>query len=274
MRLHFKEFGRGEPLVVLHGLFGSSDNWLGVAPRLAESFHVFILDLRNHGQSPHSGEMNYPLMAADVAEFLDTRKLESAFVLGHSMGGKVAMQLALDFPVRVEKLVVADMSPRAYPPEYEDFFPALLALDLNNPHSRREMEGALAPAIPSLAIRRFLLKNLGHNPDGTYFWKLNLRGIQSNYPRLSEAVAGERPFLKPALFISGGKSDYVLETDKPEIRNLLPGAQFHAILQAGHWLHADAPEEFVQSVIGFLNAGGGLSQSGKTAAAGLTRNKG
>ncbi len=166
MQLCFKEFGSGEPLIILHGLFGSSDNWAGVAPKLASQFHIFTLDLRNHGQSPHSDEMTYPLMARDVVEFLDAQKLESAMVLGHSMGGKVAMRMALDFPGRVKKLIVADMGPRVYAPEYEGYFQAMLALDLKALRSRREMEEQLAPAVPELMIRRFLLKNLAHDPDG------------------------------------------------------------------------------------------------------------
>ena len=196
--------------------------------------------------------MTYPQMAADVVEFLGARKLKSAMVLGHSLGGKAAMQLALDFPAQVEKLIVADMSPRAYPPEYEGYFQALLALDLKKFRSRQPMEEALAPAIPVLAVRRFLLKNLGHRSDGTYYWKINLRGIYENYPHLCEAMASEKSFIKPALFISGGKSDYILETDKPRIRALFPRARFEAIPDAGHWLQADAPAEFVRVVMTFL----------------------
>lgn len=256
MQLYTKEFGRGQPLIILHGLFGSSDNWLGVAPKLAEVFHVFVLDLRNHGQSPHSDEMTYSQMAADVVEFLDARKMKSAMVLGHSLGGKAAMQLALDFPARVEKLIVADMSPRAYSPEYEGYFQALLALDLKKFRSRQQMEEALGPAIPALAVRRFLLKNLGHHSDDTYYWKINLRGLHQNYPRLCEAMASEKSFIKPALFISGGKSDYVLETDKPQIRALFPRAQFETIPDAGHWLQIDAPAEFARVVRTFLTTDG------------------
>lgn len=254
MQLQFKEFGNGEPLLILHGLFGSSDNWFSIAPKLAAQFHVFTLDQRNHGQSPHSGEMTYPLMARDVAEFLDAQKLESAMVLGHSMGGKVAMRMALDFPERVRKLIVADIAPRAYAPEYEEYFRGLLALDLNKFRSRQEMEEALAPSVPPLIIRRFLLKNLANKPDGLYRWKINLPGLHKNYPRICEAIISEKTFDEPALFLYGGKSDYVSDKDKPMIISLFPHAQFEVIPQAGHWMHADAPEEFVRSVVKFVTA--------------------
>jgi pimeloyl-ACP methyl ester carboxylesterase len=253
MQLSFKECGVGEPLLILHGLFGSSDNWMGVAPKLADQFHVFALDLRNHGQSPHSDEMTYSLMAGDVVEFLDARKLASAIVLGHSMGGKVAMQLALDFPGRVQKLVIADMSPGEHAPEFEGYFLTLLALDLKAYRSRQQMEEVMAPAIPNLAMRRFLLKNLGYNADEEYFWKMNLEGIYKNYPRICEAISSGQQYRKPTLFINGGKSNYITEEDKPLIQKLFPEVKFHTIAEAGHWIHADAAVEFVREVTKFLS---------------------
>jgi esterase len=171
------------------------------------------------------------------------------------MGGKVAMRLALDFPSRVEKLVVADIAPRIYVPEHEVYFSALLALDLKTLRSRQQMEEALAPAIPNLAVRRFLLKNLGLKPDGSYFWKINLECIHKNYPHICEALPPSKPFLKPALFINGRKSDYVSEADHPLILNLFPNAQFQTLAGASHWIHADAPEEFAHAVANFFNHG-------------------
>src|ERR1017187_8579614 len=184
MQLHFIESGQGRAVILLHGLFGSSDNWHFIAQRLAEKVHVFAVDHRNHGLSPHNAEMNYPLMAADVEKFCVTRGLESAAVVGHSMGGKTAMQFALQFPQRVEKLVVADMAPRAYAPAHDQIFAALLALDLPSFKTRPQIEDALAAEIPGLILRRFLLKNLGRNSAGKFFWKINLRGIADNYPPL------------------------------------------------------------------------------------------
>jgi esterase len=252
MQLHFKQLGQGEPLVLLHGLFGSADNWLGVAPKLAEKFHVFIPDLRNHGQSPHDGEMTYPQMAVDVAEFFTAHQLEAAAVIGHSMGGKVAMQFALDHPQRVKKLVVVDMAPRAYQRTHDNIFESLLALDLPQYQSRQQIEDVLAPAISSLNLRRFLLKNLGRDNSGKFFWKMNLRGIAENYSRLGEVLGAAAPFTGPTLFIRGGKSNYIGDRDEAEIHQRFSAAKIQTIATANHWVHADAPEEFVRLVLDFL----------------------
>ena len=238
MQLHFKEAGQGRTLLLLHGLFGSADNWQHIAGRLAEKFHVVALDLRNHGQSPHTDETSYPLMAADV--------------IGHSMGGKTAMQFALQFPARVEKLIVADMAPRQYAPAHDKIFAALLALDLPTFSTRLQIEDALASEIPNLVLRRFLLKNLSRDPAGKFFWKINLRGLADNYLRLGEAVAAAAPFSKPALFIRGGKSNYVQPADEILIRELFPQSQIATIAAASHWVHADQPEEFLRLVLAFL----------------------
>ena len=250
MQLNFKQLGHGEPLVLLHGLFGSADNWLGVAPSLAEKFHIFIPDLRNHGSSPHSLEMDYSLMAADVEEFFCRHNLQNASVLGHSMGGKVAMQFALSFPARVKKLIVVDMAPRAYAPAHEHIFAALLALDLIKFQTRSQIEAALAAEIPSLNLRRFLLKNLGRNGDGAFQWKMNLRGVAENYPRLGEALASLTPFTHPTQFIRGGQSDYIRAADEAEILRLFPKAIIETIPTANHWVHAEAPAEFLRLVLG------------------------
>jgi pimeloyl-ACP methyl ester carboxylesterase len=252
MPLHFKQLGRGEPLVLLHGLFGSADNWFGVAPKLAEKFRVIAPDLRNHGHSPHHAEMDYPLMAADVEKFFAAQEIESAHVIGHSMGGKVAMQFALDFPVRVKKLVVVDMSPRAYRRAHDHIFAALLALDLASHQTRQQIEDTLAPEIPSLNLRRFLLKNLGRDERGKFAWKMNLRGLAENYSRLGEVLQAGKPFTGPTLFICGGKSDYIGAGDELEIRRLFPAAEIQTIAAANHWVHADAPDEFVRLVREFL----------------------
>jgi pimeloyl-ACP methyl ester carboxylesterase len=252
MNLHFTELGEGLPVVLLHGLFGSSDNWQTVAGRLAETFHVFALDHRNHGRSPHSAEMDYPTMATDVDRFFAGQGIANASVIGHSMGGKTAMQLALHFPRRVNKLIVADMAPRAYAPAHDKIFAALLALDLSAYQTRGQVEDALAPDIPHPGLRRFLLKNLARNAGGKFIWRMNLRDIAECYWRLREPVAGEAPFAGPALFIRGGRSDYILPEDEPLIHQWFPNARIETIPDAGHWLHAEKPEEFLELVLGFL----------------------
>ena len=252
MQLFFKEHGQGGAIVLLHGLFGSSDNWHYVAMQLSEQFRVFSLDQRNHGQSPHSDEINYSLMADDVNEFLDSRKIETVTLIGHSLGGKTAMQFALQFPARAGKLIVEDIAPRAYPSVYENLMEALLALDLPKFQTRQQIEEALAPEIPDLTLRRFLLKNLGRNSDGKFFWKINLRGIQKNTAALREPVSSSKPFEKPSLFVRGEKSDYVRAEDEAQIHRLFPNVKIETIAGAGHWVHSEKPEEFCRRVFIFL----------------------
>jgi esterase len=256
MQLHFKEYGdadKGRAIILLHGLFGSADNWYHVAQQLAPDFHVFAVDQRNHGQSPHAAEMDYPLMAADLDEFMTAHGLATACILGHSMGGKTAMQFALQYPERVEKLIVADMAPRAYEPSHDEIFDALLELDLSKYQARQEIEEALAPKIPNLILRRFLLKNLGRDESGRFTWKINLEGIWKNYPRLGDELSAVAPFTKPTLFISGGRSDYVRPGDENLIHQLFPSARIEVIAAASHWIHADQPVEFLRLVFDFLN---------------------
>jgi esterase len=253
VQLHYKSHGQGTPLILLHGLFGGSDNWHGIATRLADQFHVVVPDLRNHGQSPHSDEMNYSVMAADVAELLATLGWPSAAVLGHSMGGKAAMQLALTRPELVQKLIVADMSPRAYTPLHNEIIAALTALDVASFTSRTEIEEALAGPIPSLNLRRFLLKNLGRTADGTFEWKINLSGLARGYPNLRAAVTGPQSYTGPTLFIRGSKSEYLRATGEPSIPELFPQASITTLEGAGHWLHADNPEAFTRLVNDFLS---------------------
>ncbi len=252
MQLHFKQLGHGEPVVLLHGLFGSADNWFGVAPKLAEKYHVYALDLRNHGHSPHAAEMNYPLMAVDVEKFFKTQGLADAHVIGHSMGGKVAMQFALDYPARVKKLVVVDMAPRAYARTHDAIFAALLALDLTAYQTRQQLEDALAGEVPSLNLRRFLLKNLGRDEAGKFVWKMNLAGVAGNYARLGEPLNLQIIYTKPTLFIRGGQSDYIGTTDAAEIQRYFTAAQIQTIAAANHWVHADAPAEFLRLAMDFL----------------------
>jgi len=237
---------------MLHGLFGSADNWLGVAAKLVQTFHLYLVDLRNHGLSPHSNEMDLPIMANDLAEFLDARQLDRAHVLGHSLGGKVAMQFALTFPARVDRLVIVDIAPRKYAPEHEPIFKALLALDLKQFHSRSQIEDALAPAVPDLTLRRFLLKNA--RQDGpAYQWRIPLESLFANYPKLCTAIASTKQFAGPALFLRGGQSPYVSDADASEIHKLFPQAAMETIAPARHWVHADAPNEFVRAVSEFLS---------------------
>ena len=250
--LHFETRGHGPPLVILHGLFGSLDNWHTVSNQLAPHFQVLAVDQRNHGRSFHSPEMAYPLMARDLLDFLERQGLGRASLLGHSMGGKTAMEFALRYPARLDRLIVVDIAPRAYSPRHRHILDALLGLDLAACSSRLQIEAALAPAIPCQATRRFLLKSLERSPHGAFRWRINLPAIADNCGRLCEALGPGRTCSRPALFIGGGQSDYLLPEDFDSIRRLFPHAQFQTLAGAGHWVHADAPQPFVRTALEFL----------------------
>lgn len=252
VRLNYQIYGSGFPLIILHGLFGSLDNWQTISKLFAEHFQVFALDLRNHGGSPHSDLVGYHAMAEDLREFMETHQLAKGHVLGHSMGGKVAMEFALSQPEKVEKLIVADIAPRAYPPWHTEIFEALLGLDLSRFKSRREVDMALAGSMPETGLRQFLLKSLGADANGGLKWKINLGGLFRGYEQLAGGIANGRRFEGPTLFIRGERSDYVQDADVPLVRSLFPKAEVSTLAGAGHWLHAEKPKEFVERVVKFL----------------------
>lgn len=252
MLLHHTELGSGPPLIVLHGLLGSHQNLLPACRPLAARFRVFAVDLRNHGRSPREDVMHHAAMAGDVERFMTARGLAAAHVLGHSMGGKTAMQLALHHPRRVERLVVADMSPRAAGPRFAKLLQTLRDLPVARLRSRDEAGAALAPVVADEAARRFLLKNLAPDGRGGYRWRVHLEGIAANYDRLREAVDSALPFPGPALFVRGGRSDYIGADDVAEIHRLFPSAKIVTLPDAGHWVHVDAPDAFARAVGQFL----------------------
>ncbi|MCU0788394.1 MAG: alpha/beta fold hydrolase [Verrucomicrobia bacterium] len=252
MKLHSEVIGSGPDLIVLHGLFGSHQNWQPVARRLSGEFRVHTVDLRNHGASPHHDEVNYPLMAEDLRWFMDQAGIASAHVLGHSLGGKVAMQFALVWPKRVGKLVVVDIAPRAYDSVHDDVFEALRGLRLSRIRTRTEADAALAGSIPHHATRRFLLTNLQPLPEGGFRWRVNLEALSAQREHLTAAVTAMVPFEGRMLFVRGGTSDYVRDGDRLEIERLFPHARIETIEGAGHWVHVDAPEAFLDLIKGFL----------------------
>jgi len=253
IQLAFEEFGDSDnhPLIILHGFFASSRNWRQVAQRLAARFHVYAPDMRNHGASPHHPLMDYPSMAADLLRFMDERGLETASLLGHSMGGKVAMWLALNNPHRVAKLIVADIAPVSYQHSFDNTVSALKALPLADLSNRKQAETLLAQGIPELSYRQFLLQNLILK-DGKYCWRINLDIFQETARNIAAFPNADHlaPFLGKALFIAGGDSDFV----KPEaINSLFPDAALTTIAGAGHWLHVQQPDVFITLVDNFLN---------------------
>lgn len=251
MKLFYRELGQGQPIVILHGLFGSSDNWLTQSKLLSSRYRVLSLDLRNHGQSPHSDEFDYPTMVKDLLEFFDEHGLQDTVVIGHSMGGKVAMNFAVAHPDRLSKLVVVDISPKAYDLEHYTIMDGLKAINIDSMKSRNDADAALATFVPEADIRQFLLKNLQRRPEGGFRWKLNLPAIDRNLRKIGFDLQYDGAFEKPTLFVRGARSKYVLDEDMTRIRQFFPAAELRT-LATGHWVQAEKPEEFVQVVQDWL----------------------
>lgn len=253
MKLAYREIGEGEPLIILHGLFGSSDNWLSIARELESRFKVYLVDQRNHGDSPHSDEFTYAAMAADIKEFVEEHALEKPVLMGHSMGGKTAMTFAVTYPELLKKLVVVDIAPRYYPVHHDRILEGLQSIDVDNLQSRREADKALAAYVPELGVRQFLLKNLGRSGKGGYEWKINLPVISGQIENVGEAIGEEGRFEKPVFFINGEKSGYInRERDEPLIQRIFPKAKIETIAGAGHWVHAEKPAAVVEKVRTFM----------------------
>lgn len=251
MKLHYKQFGEGEPLIILHGLMGMLDNWQGPAKVFAEHFNVFIIDQRNHGHSPHSNEFSYQLMMEDLLEFVEDHNIENAHFIGHSMGGKTVMKFAQNYPEFVDKLIIADIAPRAYEVHHQQILAGLLAVDLNTVKSRGEAENILKSYIPDFDVRQFLLKNLYWIEKGQLAWRFNLETINRTITDIGEEI-NDAMYEGETLFIRGENSNYVQESDIEMINTYFPHAKTSTIKNAGHWVHAEQPEAFINEVINFL----------------------
>jgi esterase len=261
VRLHHRITGEGRPLLLLHGLFGSLENLGGVNQRLQDEWQVHGLDLRNHGRSPHADTMDYPAMAGDVVAYMDEQGLDRASLLGHSMGGKTAMQVALTYPERVDRLIVADIAPVAYHPRHDAILEGMKNLDLSVVGSRSDADRALKEYVEIPEIRMFLLKNLVRVPEaekgdnaGSFRWRLNLPVIDACYAKLADAPAGEGPFAGPVLFLKGAGSAYIQRKHHARIHSLFPEARIEEIAGTDHWLHAEKPDEFARHCREFLTS--------------------
>ncbi|MBN1378434.1 MAG: alpha/beta fold hydrolase [Gammaproteobacteria bacterium] len=257
MKLHYRYFACDKPqddaLLILHGLFGSRNNWAPLARQFARHQDVYALDLRNHGDSQHADSMSYPEMANDILWFLESEGLAQVSILGHSMGGKVAMQTALDAPQRIKKLIVADIAPKEYAPRHEKVFEAVDAIDQALLTSRADADKLIKEFLPDKDMRLFLLTSLSRDEDRILGWRTNMHGIRKNYQAISAAptVTAGNQFKGPALFIGGTQSPYVKEEDREVILSLFPKARLEMI-NAGHWMHVQAAELFFQLVSTFL----------------------
>ena len=255
--LNLREYGTprsGRPAVVLlHGLFGSAMNWHGLAQRLGEDAHVLAFDLRNHGRSPHHPVMSYESMAADVLAELDARGLDEVVLIGHSMGGKVAMWAALTAPDRVARLAVLDIAPVTYPNRFEGILTGLQAIDTQGLASREQADETLARYVASAAVRQFLLANLQRTAQG-WSWRMNLPAIVASMPAvLGFPPTGEMVYPGPALILRGERSDYVAEPHREAIASLFPAAELRTVEAAGHWLYAERPEQVWALLSGHLS---------------------
>lgn len=254
MILHSQAVGEGPPAVILHGLFGTASNFATIQKRLAVDRRVVTMDLRNHGRSGHDPAMNYAIMAADVLETMTALGLEQAALVGHSMGGKVVMTAALHHPTRVSRLLVADIAPVPYRPRYRGIADAMMALPLEPGLTRAFTDAALAAAVPDTAMRQFLLSNLrfGAAPS----WRIGLAEITGALPAIEGWDDAEKGVYEgPTLVLRGERSDYIKPEHRAAFRALFPAACFASLRDAGHWLHADAPDAFVATVDAFLPRG-------------------
>ncbi len=253
MKLNFKKYGEGEiPLVILHGFMGSLDNWHTLATKFADFGAVITVDQRNHGKSPHTDKHSIPLMVNDLKLFLDQQNLETIYLMGHSMGGKVAMQFALEYPGMLEKLIIVDIAPRKYKRGHDDVFEAIYAIDLNAIQTRKEAELAMEKLMPDYGTRQFLLKNLDRNAEGAYLWKMNLPVLHTYYEEIIQEIGSNRKFLNPTLVIKGASSNYISDKDDSDYIQLFPNYTLIEIANAGHWVHAEQPEMFFNEVADFL----------------------
>lgn len=260
MPLNSRILGHGKPLLILHGLYGSGDNWLSLAHYFETSFQIHLIDQRNHGLSIKSTEFNYQLMSMDLEEYIQHHSLSSVAILGHSMGGKTAMQFAHDRPHLVNRLIVADIAPKAYTFDnskqahfHKRIISDLLALQIEDSSSRSDIDAKLQSSVPNSAIRNFLLKNVKRNKDGVFYWQINLPALQENLENIMGNIDTISPIFTPTLFIKGGVSDYLQTEDQAAIERQFPKAEFTEIAGAGHWLHAEEPEYFSKLVLDFLS---------------------
>jgi esterase len=251
MLLHFKELGEGKPLVILHGLFGTSDNWQTHAKKLSEYYRVILVDQRNHGHSPWSEDFTYEYLADDLEELIIHLGIDKFTLIGHSMGGKTAMYYAQKYPTRLEKMVVVDIGIKQYPMHHNEIIQGIKSLDLSTIASRSEAEKAMLPFVDSYGVRQFLLKNLYWIEKGKMAWRMNVAILE----REMDAILAPIPKIEvwtPTLFIRGALSNYILDEDWEEIEEIFPDATLETIENAGHWVHSEQSEDFIEHVLGFI----------------------
>jgi esterase len=256
MKLFIRRMGQGNPVIILHGLLGLSDNWVSFGRRLALDFEVFIPDFRNHGQSPHDQDFNFPVLVDDLHELIEDSGLKKVNLIGHSLGGKTAMFFALKYPDLLDKLVVVDIALRRYSPilEHQLLIDAMMKVDFSSARSRSDLDRQLEQYVHSLKLRQFLLKNIYWQDKETLGWRVNLPILMETLPRMLEGITPGKEFLNPVLLVRGGLSDYVTDEDVRKMIKQFPRTSVKTLANASHWVHADAPGEFYSLVHEFLLA--------------------
>lgn len=255
-QLNYRQVGQGEHIVLIHGLFGNLENLNMVAKNLSQHYCVTSIDVRNHGNSFHQQDMSYDVLAQDVVNLLDKLSIEHCHILGHSMGGKIAMKIALLFPERLKKLIVADIAPVKYPAHHLTIIEGLKAIDLTQVHKRKDADGQLANYVADASIRQFLLRNIALNEHKVFQFKCNLKNIEQGYQQIMESISGQSDlqFNGNTLFIKGANSDYILPDHQSAISLIFPKAKAKVIQGAGHWLHAEKTVAFNKIVVDFLKS--------------------
>ncbi len=251
MQLNFKKTGSGSPLIILHGLFGSADNWFSIAKELEKNYTLYLVDQRNHGDSPHSDVWNYDAMVEDLLELVDSEGMRKFYLMGHSMGGKTAMKFAVEHPERVEKLIVADIAPRYYPIHHQTILAGLNSIKLDQIKSRKDADDQLAQYISEIGIRQFLLKSLSRDSNG-FVWKINLPVITEKIEEVGKSLDEGDKYEGPTLFLAGGNSNYIQQSDLEDIHEHFPAYEIEFVSNAGHWLHAEQPAAVIQEIRRFL----------------------
>jgi len=264
VKLFYRKYGSGPPLIILHALYGSSDNWVQIAKSVSDHFTCYLPDLRNHGRSPHSSEHNYMVMSDDLGELASELNLERFFLAGHSMGGKIAVHYSMRQPEKLGGLLVADISPfvteshnRAAHKQHSIILRTIIDTDLSRFSNRNEVESALSESIESEKVRGFIMKNLQRSADGTFAWRLNAGALLNNLSNIMEGIGrpdDDRYAVTgfPVLFLKGERSDYLPGSDLPDIQKIFPAAELISISNAGHWIQADRPDEVKAGLLRLL----------------------
>lgn len=251
--LHSKIVGSGEKhLLVLHGLFGQLDNWNTLGKYFGEEFTTHLIDLRNHGRSFHNEDSSLKAMTQDIVNYMDANHIEKAHLLGHSLGGRIVIDFAMQYQDRLDHLIVADMAPKAYQPHHNTIFKALKSVNFEEISSRKDVENIFEQYIPEIGVRQFLMKNVYHAENGQYAFRFNLSSLDKYYQELIGSELSEGVFNGPTLFLGGANSNYILAEDEIMIKERFPNAEIKKIANAGHWLHAENPKDFVTEVMNFL----------------------